>query len=93
MLKVEMQTIENYADNPSDNYWKFKGGNTIGIFGSDDGPANAIASLLVEKKDAIFKEFPFHWEVIRNGNVDDIDLFFRYESDGSLKRIVDVKGA
>ena len=32
-------------------------------------------------------------EVIRNGNVDDIDLFFRYESDGSLKRIVDVKGA
>ena len=26
MLKIEMQIIENYADDLSDNYWKFKGG-------------------------------------------------------------------
>ena len=64
MLKVEMQYVENYADYPSENYWKFKGGSVVGIFQSDDRPANAIAALMEKDNARHRKMVPMNWEVL-----------------------------
>ena len=66
MIKVQMQYVENYADDTSENYWKFKGGADVGVFFADERPANVIAALMEKDNGRHSKMIPMSWEVLGN---------------------------
>jgi hypothetical protein len=60
-----MQSLENYADDSSMPYWKFKGGETVLICGVDkEANAVALAALLHADQSFGYIEFPSSWEVV-----------------------------
>jgi len=64
-ILVHTQYIENYGMDEGMNYWKFKGGTSYSVTGTDERPANAMA--LVAEKVHVFNndyglEFPTNWE-------------------------------
>ena len=66
MIRVTVQTIENYADDPStQNYWKNKWGQDILVLGTDERPANAMAIVIdyLDKNHNSdrLKHYPIDW--------------------------------
>lgn len=63
-ILVHTQYIENYGMDESMNYWKFKGGTSYSVTGTDERPANAMALVAehVHINNAYALEFPVTWE-------------------------------
>ena len=66
-ILVHTQYIENYGMDESINHWKFKGGTSYSVTGTDDRPANAMAlvaeTVHISESDFGF-EFPITWEYL-----------------------------
>ena len=84
-IVVNTQYIENYGvwDETYSNIWKFKGGQTFVVWGTDRRPANAVALVaeyIYQKPMGIRStefdknfsfEFPTHWEFQPDNYLDD----------------------
>jgi len=88
---VMTQSVENYGahDEPHTDSWKFKGGHTYKVIGTDARPANAYAMVVSYLLDTgHMTNFPWYLEIPQSHPLEVAPDDQTYDSDGFIMTVL-----